>query len=575
MTKFKELGLNTDIMKSLEDLGFVEPTPIQNKAIPFILESEEDLIALAQTGTGKTAAFGLPILNQIQAKGLQAIILCPTRELCIQISKDLKKLAKYSKDISITPVYGGERIDIQIRALKRGTNIVVGTPGRVCDLIRRGDLKLQFIKWLVLDEADEMLDMGFKEDLDAVLEQTPEDRQTLLFSATMSRSVNSIAKRYMKKAHEISAGEKNVGAAKVSHEYYVVHAKDRFEALKRILDSLPGVYGILFCRTRRETQEVADKLKQAHYNTEAMHGDISQSMRTKIMDRFREKRIHLLVATDVAARGIDVNDLSHIINYNLPDKNEIYTHRSGRTGRAQKSGISIAIVDMREVYRIKRLESMVGKTFEQKKVPSGEMVLNNQIDNFIKEIKESATLKTKDDKNYQEMVNKLKDLKKEDLIKHFIDAKFNRFIDAYQNARDLNANVHDYQQTSNSSNRERMEMDNVNLKINFGKRHGLDIKSIFALINSNRSLQGIIIGRINLMSEYSVFSVEKKFANKALKFLAKTSFKGKKIQISITDEDPGPARPQRQRSQRSSGRYKGNKNSHRGGSRGRYRGKRR
>jgi ATP-dependent RNA helicase DeaD len=568
MTKFKELGLNPDIMKSLEDLGFVEPTPIQNKAIPFILESEEDLVALAQTGTGKTAAFGLPILNQIQAKGLQAIILCPTRELCIQISKDLKNLAKHSRGISVTPVFGGERIDIQIRALNKGTNIVVGTPGRVCDLIRRGNLKLQNIKWLVLDEADEMLDMGFKEDLDAVLEETPENRQTLLFSATMSRSVNSIAKRYMKKAHEISVGGKNLGAENVSHEYYVVHAKDRFEALKRILDSLPGVYGILFCRTRRETQEVADKLKQAHYNTEAMHGDISQSMRTKIMDRFRQKRIQLLVATDVAARGIDVNDLSHIINYNLPDKNEIYTHRSGRTGRASKSGVCISIVNMREVGIMKRLESMLGKTFEQKKVPSGESILNNQIDNFIKEIKESKTSETKDNKNYQEMVGKLKEIKKEDLIKHFIDAKFSRFIDAYQNAHDLNSDVR--------MGDERMNMNGVNLKINIGKRHGLDIRTLFEIINSNRSLQGIVIGRINLMSEYSVFSVEEKFANKALKFLGMSSYKGRKIQVSITDEDPGPARPPRQRGGRSRGgsrgnsRYRGN-NSSRGRSRGRRR----
>ena len=565
MTKFKKLGLNSDIMKSLADLGFIEPTPIQNKAIPFILEKNNDLVALAQTGTGKTAAFGLPILNQIEPKGLQAIILCPTRELCIQISKDLKVFAKYSKNISITPVYGGERIDIQIRALNKGTNIVVGTPGRVCDLIRRGNLKLQNIKWLVLDEADEMLDMGFKEDLDAVLEQIPDNKRTLLFSATMSSSVRSIAKRYMNKAEEISAGEKNIGAENVSHEYYVVHARDRFEALKRILDSLPGVYGILFCRTRRETQEVADKLKQAHYNTEAMHGDISQTMRTKIMDRFRQKRIQLLVATDVAARGIDVNDLSHIINYNLPDKNEIYTHRSGRTGRASKSGVCISIVNMREVGIMKRLETMVGKTFEQKKIPSGESILNNQIDNFIKEIKESANSETKNDKNYQEMVDKLKELKKEDLIKNFIDAKFSRFIDAYQNAHDLNSDVR--------VGDERMNMNGVNLKINIGKRHGLDIRTLFEIINSNRSLQGIIIGRINLMSEYSVFSVEEKFANKALKFLGMSSYKGRKIKVSITDEDPGPARPPRQRSG-SRGGYRGR--NPRGGSRNnsRYKGNR-
>ncbi len=310
MTAFKELGLNSEIMKSLDDLGFTEPSPIQEKAIPFILKSENDLIALAQTGTGKTAAFGLPILQKIKAneKAMQAIILCPTRELCIQISRDITKLGKYSKGLSVTAVYGGEKIDFQIKALKRGTNIVVGTPGRVHDLIRRKVLKLQSIKWLVLDEADEMLDMGFKDDLDAILKETPKTRQTLLFSATISKSVRLIAKQYMNDAEEIIVGEQNVGAEKVSHEYYIVGARDRFEALRRILDYLPGVYGILFCRTRRETGEVSDKLKQAGYDTEALHGEISQSMRTKIMDRFKRKQIHLLVATDVAARGIDVND---------------------------------------------------------------------------------------------------------------------------------------------------------------------------------------------------------------------------------------------------------------------------
>jgi ATP-dependent RNA helicase DeaD len=369
----------------------------------------------------------------------------------------------------------------------------------------------------------------------------------------------------MKESEEISIGEKNVGAANVTHEYYIVQNKDRFEALRRILDHLPGIYGIIFCRTKNQTQEIADNLKQFHYNSEALHGDISQNMRTKIMDRFRQKRIQLLVATDVAARGIDVNDLSHIINYNLPDKNEIYTHRSGRTGRASKSGVCISIVNMREVGIMKRLETMVGKTFEQKKIPSGESILNNQIDNFIKEIKESANSETKNDKNYQEMVDKLKELKKEDLIKNFIDAKFSRFIDAYQNAHDLNSDVR--------VGDERMNMNGVNLKINIGKRHGLDIRTLFEIINANRSLQGIIIGRINLMSEYSVFSVEEKFANKALKFLGMSSYKGRKIKVSITDEDPGPARPPRQRSG-SRGGYRGR--NPRGGSRNnsRYKGNR-
>lgn len=566
MKKFKKLGLNSNILKSLEDLGFIEPTPIQKGTIPFILEKKNDLVALAQTGTGKTAAFGLPILNQIKPKGLQAIILCPTRELCIQISKDLKNLAKYSQNISITPVYGGERIEIQIKSLEKGTNIVVGTPGRVCDLIRRGNLKLQSIEWLVLDEADEMLDMGFKEDLDAILEETPASRQTLLFSATMSRSVSSIARKYMKKANEISVGEKNIGAENVSHEYYVVHAKDRFETLKRILDSLPNIYGILFCRTRRETQEVADKLNQAHYNTEAIHGDVSQHMRTKIMDRFRRKQTQLLVATDVAARGIDVNDLSHVINYNLPDKNEIYTHRSGRTGRASKLGVCISIVNLREAGTMKRLESMLGKTFEQKKIPNGETILENQINSFIEEIKKSNSEEVEENKKYQEIVNKLKEIKKEDLIKHLIDSKFSRFTNAYQDARDLNKEIKTF-------DREKLAHDSINLKINFGKRHGLDVKGLFNIINSNRSLKGIIIGKIDLRSEETVFSVEKSFANKALKFLGMSLYKGKKIKISITNEDPGPARPPRKRGRRSGGRsnsrYRGNSSGNK--SRGRRR----
>ena len=537
MTTFKDLNLNPEIMKSLDDLGFVEPWPIQEKAIPFILKSKKDLIALAQTGTGKTAAFGLPILNQIKLgeKDLQAIILCPTRELCLQISEDIKKLAKHSKGIAITAVYGGERIDIQIRSLKRGTNIVVGTPGRVHDLIRRKVLKLQSIKWLVLDEADEMLDMGFKDDLDAILSQTPKTRQTLLFSATMSGSVHSIAKKYMTETQEISIGEKNVGAEKVTHEYYVVQARDRFEALKRVLDYLPGVYGILFCRTRRETQEVADKLKQANYDAEALHGEISQSMRTKIMDRFKRKHIRLLVATDVAARGIDVSDLSHVINYNFPDQDKSYTHRSGRTGRAQKSGVSISIVGSREVGRIKRLESVVGKKFEYKKVPSGEEIYQKQIDNFVKEIEKTDIKKIGNERYFQEIAERLKKINKEDLIKYFITHKFSHLVDVYKNARDLNAETNT---KAFGARRGVGDRDSVSLKINFGKKHGFDIKGFFALINSNKNLKDVEIGKIDLMPEYSIFSVEKKCADKVIQYLRGASFRGKKIDISRSNAKP-------------------------------------
>lgn len=530
MTTFKKLGLNSDIIKSLDDLGFVEPSPIQEKTIPFILKSKNDLIALAQTGTGKTAAFSLPILNQIKTgnKDLQTIILCPTRELCIQISQDIKKFTKHSKGILTTAVYGGERIDLQIRSLRAGTNIVVGTPGRVHDLIRRKVLKLQNIAWLVLDEADEMLDMGFKDDLDAILKETPSTRQTLLFSATISKSVQNIAKNYMTDAEEISVGEKNVGAEKVSHEYYVVSGRDRFEALKRILDFLPGVYGILFCRTRRETQEVADKLKQSGYGSEALHGEISQAMRTQIMDRFKRKNIHLLVATDVAARGIDVRDLTHVINYNLPDQIEAYTHRSGRTGRAGKVGISVSIVTPSESRNIKDLERIIGKKFELKKIANGKEVVRKQIDNFIEEIENTEIKEIGDEKYFEEIIEKLKKIKKEDLIKHFIGHKFKHLMDDYKNSRDLNATL------KSADKRGAGFGEGVNLKVNFGKNNGLDIKGVFGLINSNRSLKGIEIGKISLMPECTIFSVEKGQADRVIKGLRGSNFRGKKIEISIS-----------------------------------------
>jgi len=563
MTTFKELGLNHEIMKSLKELGFVEPTLIQEKSIKFILEtkleSKKDLIALAQTGTGKTAAFGLPILNQIKVnvKELQAIILCPTRELCMQISQDIRTYSKYSKNIKITAVYGGERIDFQIKALKRGANIVVGTPGRVHDLIRRKVLKLHSIRWLVLDEADEMLDMGFKDDLDAILSQTPKTRQTFLFSATMSKSVHSIAKKYMSVAEEIRIGEKNIGAKNVAHEYYFVQTKDRLEALKRILDSLPGVYGILFCRTRIETQAVADKLKQAHYDTEALHGDVSQSMRTKIMGRFKRKQVRLLVATDVAARGIDVSNLTHVINYNLPDQNETYTHRSGRTGRAENFGVSISIVGPREVGRMKTLENIVGKKIEYKKVPNGEEVCRKQVDNFLEEIESTEIKKIGKEQYFREITDRLKKINKEDLIKHLITHKFSHLIASYGNARDLNARGKKI-----SVRRKGGGGDNINLKINFGKKNGLNIKGLFALINSNKKLKGVEIGKIDIMGEYSIFSVEKRRADEVVRSLKGRNFKSKKIDISRSGESVSYKRVRKNGSDRG---YKGKRRGYKKG----------
>ncbi len=528
MTVFKELGLKPEIVESISEMGFTKPSPVQEKVIPFILNSKKDLIALAQTGTGKTAAYGLPILNQIKStdRFLQAIILCPTRELCIQLSTDIKKFAKHSKGLAITAVYGGERIDLQIRSIKQGTDIIVGTPGRVHDLIRRKILKLQSIKWLVLDEADEMLDMGFKDDLDAILEQTSKTRRTLLFSATMSKSVHSIAKQYMTEAEEISIGEKNIGAENVTHEYYVVQVKDRFEALKRILDNLPGVYGILFCRTRNETQTVANKLELLNYNVEALHGEISQTIRTKIMARFKRKEISLLVATDVAARGIDVSDLTHVINYNLPDHDEAYTHRSGRTGRAQSSGISISILGQREVNRVSKLEAIIGKKFEYKKIPNGKEICLKQIDNFIEEIENADTTRLDNKQHLLEITERLKKINKEDLIKHVVAHKFGYLMEAYKDAFDINTNA----LVTRVSRKD--EENFVSLKINLGRKNGFDIKKLFSLINSNGKLKGIEIGRIGLMSEYSIFSVDQQSADRVKRYLHGTNYRGQEIKIS-------------------------------------------
>jgi len=535
MTTFAELGLNSEIMNSLEDLGFTQPSPIQAQAIPFLLKSKKDLIALAQTGTGKTAAFSLPILNQIKTdnKELQAIIICPTRELCLQISQDIKKYSKYSGKIAVTAVYGGERIDLQIRSLRNGANIVVGTPGRTHDLIRKKVLKLNSIEWLVLDEADEMLDMGFKEDLDAILNEIPQTRQTLLFSATMSKSVRAIASKYMRDAEEISIGTKNSGAENVSHEYYVVQGRDRFEALRRILDYLPGVYGILFCRTRNETQEIADKLKQSGYDAEAIHGDVSQGMRTKIMDRFKRKQIRLLVATDVAARGIDVSDLTHVINYNFPDQNESYTHRSGRTGRAQKSGVSIVISTPRETRRIREIENIIGKKIEYKQVPNGEDIRRKQIDNFLEEMQGADIQGIISEQHFSEIIERLKKVSKDDLIKYVLAQKFSRLFNDDSNVSNVNA---DSKPFSEKKSVIRNAGESLTVKISLGKRHGLDLKGVFALINSRKSLTGIEVGKISIFPEHTLVGFEKKRAGDAIKNLNNAEFRGRKIIASQSEE---------------------------------------
>jgi len=433
MSTFEELGLKPEILKIIDELGFVNPTPIQEKIIPVILGSRKDLIGLAQTGTGKTAAFGLPIIQLVQA-----LVLCPTRELGMQVANDLKTYGKYVKNFNVVSVYGGASIEPQINAIKKGCQVVVGTPGRTLDLIKRKVLKIKHIRWMVLDEADEMLNMGFKDELDAILEQTPAEKETLLFSATMPKEIRQIANKYMNDPEEVLAGKKNIGAENVRHEFYSVQAKDRYEVLKRIADMNPHIYSIVFCRTRRETKEVADKLIADGYNADALHGDLSQAQRDNVMKRFRTKHLQILVATDVAARGLDVNDLTHVINYNLPDELEAYIHRSGRTGRAGKSGISIAICHSRELNKIKRLEQLSGKKFVKKLVPGGAEICEKQLYNLIDKVEKIEVNESQIEKYLPVIYKKLDWLSREELIKHFVSVEFNSFLEYYKGAKDLN-----------------------------------------------------------------------------------------------------------------------------------------
>jgi ATP-dependent RNA helicase DeaD len=554
MKTFKELGLNTQIQKSLDELGYIEATPIQEQAIPFVLENDQDLIGLAQTGTGKTAAFGLPILNKLsKSRDTQAIILCPTRELCMQISKEMSGFAKHSKDVSIATVYGGASIDIQIRQLKAGANIIVGTPGRVHDLIRRKIMKLQTIRFVVLDEADEMLDMGFKDDLDEILRDTPETKQTLLFSATMSPVISGIAKKYMNNPHEISVGKKNIGADKVQHKYYLVKPGQKYEALRRIVDSEPDIYGILFCRTRNETQEIADKLKEDRYSTEALHGDVSQNLRTQIMDRFRQRKIQILVATDVAARGIDVNDLTHVLNYNLPDVNEVYVHRSGRTGRAQKSGASITILTPREMRKIRELEQKIGKPFEQKQVPTGKEICERQLLSLVEKMKNIKVNEEEIAPFLPSIEETLKGLSRHEILTRFVSAEFNHFLTAYRDAKDLDAvsagKTFGNDRSERGSFRERTDRQPdenfVNVRMNVGKKDRLDIKTLFGMVNAQRELKGAEIGKIKMSDTFTVFGIDKARAGDVERSFRGVRYNGRPVEARVIEGfmSERPSRP--------------------------------
>ena len=439
MTKFKELGVNKDLCKAIEELGFKKPTEVQKESIPFLLTESKDLISLAQTGTGKTAAFGLSAIQQVDVenKNVQVIILCPTRELCVQICKDLESYAKYVKGIKLLSVYGGTNIETQIKSLKKGVQIVVGTPGRTKDLLKRKNLKLEIVNKVILDEADEMLSMGFKDDLDFILNKTSSNRQTMLFSATISKEVKSISKKYMGDAKEITVSKVNSSAKNIEHHIYNVSSRNKYEALKRIADFNPNIYGIVFCRTKRHTKDIANKFMAEGYNADAIHGDLSQNQRDEVMQRFRDKSLQILIATDVAARGLDVDDITHVINYSLPDDPEVYVHRSGRTARAGKSGISIAISNDSERRKIKSIEKKGAIKFISKEVPTGSEICSNQLYKLIDKI-ENVDVDEEQIKPFLENIyKKLEWLTREELIKRFVSAEFNRFLKYYKESNKL------------------------------------------------------------------------------------------------------------------------------------------
>ena len=567
------MGLNSEIQLAIEELGFDQPTPIQEKTIPFLLESTQDMVALAQTGTGKTAAFGLPIIQQIDLtkKATQALILSPTRELALQITGDINNFSKHLPGINVAVAYGGADIKKQINDIERGAQIVVGTPGRTLDLIKRKKLKVNEIRWLVLDEADEMLSMGFKDDLDAILENSPKEKQTMLFSATMPNGIVDIARKYMTNPFEISVGKKNTGAENVEHHFFVIQAKDRYLALKRVADINPNIYGIIFCRTRMETKEVADKLMQDGYNADALHGDLSQSQRDHVMARFRGKHLQMLVATDVAARGLDVNDLTHVINYNLPDDPEIYIHRSGRTGRAGKKGISIALVHLREKSKIRQVEKIVNKKFIQKEVPSGKEICEKQLFSLIDKFEKIEVNEAQISEFMPAIYKKLAWLDREELIKHFVSVEFNRFLDYYKNAPDINVDEskhsesdfapdersrrrrgrdRDREQSSNRTERSRGERRGKQERdekrrgsysfsrffFNLGKKNGISKRSIIDLINQNLPNQSVEIGNIEVLKSFSFFEIDKRYEKEALKAFKNANYKGQRVSIDIAKE---------------------------------------
>lgn len=543
---FKEFGFKEEINKAIEDLGFKTPMPVQEQAIPTILYNDINLIALAQTGTGKTAAFGLPIINRIDFdnKDVQALVICPTRELCIQIANDLKKYSKYLKSAKIVPVYGGASIELQIKDLKKKPQIVVATPGRLNDLLLRKKIDISSINYMVLDEADEMLNMGFKDDLDNILSATSENKNTYLFSATMPKEVEQIAKEYITNPVRIQIGERNQGSDNVQHFYYLVHQKDRYLALKRIADYYPNIYGIIFCRTKVETQEVADMLIKDGYNADSLHGDLSQAQRDHVMSRFRLRNIQMLVATDVAARGLDVNNLTHVINYELPDELEQYVHRSGRTGRADNQGISIAIINLKEKHKIKKLEKVLKKEISKAKIPTGQEVCKKQLFNMINRVENVETDYEEIDRFLPEISKKLSWMDREELIKHFVSLEFTSLLSYYRDAVDLNIDESLEKEKIRRENNQRSKQKRERhfdkslfstLSINLGYKDKVVPQRIIGMINDYTPHRRIEIGKIDITDRCSFVEVKNDGADAVKDALDGRIIKGKEIVVDFAD----------------------------------------
>ncbi len=550
--EFKDLGLHKDLLKAVHKLGFEIPSEIQEKAIPILAAGDRDFVGLAQTGTGKTAAFGLPLIQHIDfsSKDTQGLIVCPTRELCMQITRDLVSFSNFKQNTNIVPVYGGASISDQIRLIKRGAHIVVATPGRLLDLIERKAIKLKTVQRVILDEADEMLNMGFKEDIDSILEQIPDNKRVWLFSATMPKAVRRIASNYMVDPIEIVVGKQNSVAANIDHRYYMMKERDRYYALKRILDYYPDIFGLIFCRTRRETSAISDKLEKEGYNVVALHGDLTQAQRDAAMKKFRERTVKVLVATDVAARGLDVRDISHVIHYNLPDDIENYTHRSGRTARAGKTGKSLVLINTREVNRIRQVEKLVQSPIEFKRVPNAEDICEKQMYALMDKVVATPIDNDAIDRYWPVFYNKLKGIPAEEIVLKFISAELNSFLEYYKGAGDLNASqekggtrtgrTRDRERGGGSYNRN-LTGSKKRFFINLGENQNLNKGALVRLVCSETGIDSVHVGRIDLHPRYAFFEIDEKAAKKVLPKIEHGTYEGKTFNVTVSqDSEPAP-----------------------------------